>query len=113
MAKLANVETTTTSNAKDRAPAVAYINVGKRVKSENDPEKSFMLSPVFGIAITEQAEKKRLSKQEQSLYAAVLAKVEAIKAAGGAGQSHTINLDVEIFIPSDEEKVVEAGNFDL
>lgn len=111
MAKLAN--TSTSNKNDDRAPAVAYVNIGKRVQSENDPEKSYMLSPVFGIAITEQPEKKRLSKQEQSLYAAILAKVEELKAAGGVGQAHTINLDVEIFIPSDEEKVVEAGDFKL
>lgn len=110
MAQLKNAAEKSNS---DRQPALAYINVGKRVQSETDADKSYMLSPVFGIAITEKAEKSRLSKQEQELYAAILAKVEAIKESGGAGQSHVIKLDVEIFVPSDEEKVVDSTKFEL
>ncbi|WAI96196.1 hypothetical protein [Vibrio phage vB_VhaP_PG11] len=107
--------TTRTSNSEERAPALAYINVGKFVKS-NNPEAErdqYMLSPFYGIAIEEKPAKTRLSKQEKALYAAILAKVEAIREAGGEGQSHTINLDLEIFVPAAEAAAVEAGDFDL
>lgn len=112
MAQLAN-STETTRNSKEQQPALAYINLGKRVKSENSETGEYMLSPFYGITITEDAQKTRLNKQEKSLYAAVLAKVEALKAAGGAGKSHSINLDIELYIPSDEPAEVEAGDFNL
>lgn len=113
MAQLANTQTTGTRNNREQQPALAYINVGKRVKSENTESGEFMLNPFFGITITEDAQKTRLNKQEKSLYAAVLAKVEELKAAGGAGKSHNINLDIELFIPADEPAEVKVGDFNL
>lgn len=112
MAQLAN-STTSTRNSKEQQPALAYINIGKKIPSENTESGEFMLNPFFGITVTEDAQKTRLNKQEKSLYAAVLAKIEELKAEGGAGKSHSINLDIELYIPADSPAEVEAGDFDL
>jgi hypothetical protein len=110
---MASLKNESTRNSKEQAPALAYINVGKKMASDKPDGGEYMLSPFFGIAVTADAQKSRLSKQERSLYAAVLAKVEEIKAAGGEGKAHSINLDIEIFVPSEEPAEVDTGDFKL
>lgn len=101
------------SAANEKAPVLAYINVGKR--KETDEGKSFMVSPFFGMDITEKPRKNGLGKEDKKLHAAILAKIEALRAdPSNIGKAHTINLDVEIFI-TDLEKSddVDTGDYDL
>lgn len=105
-----NNETTTSNKVK----ALGFINVGKRVSGSVNEDSSYFLSPLFGITITEEPAKKRLDKNEKALYDAIVEKIEALKAEGGAGKSHSINLELELFIPSDEESKDEVKkDFDL
>ena len=101
-----NTVTNTRSGARakyDELPTLAYINIGKSVPKESNPDETFMVSPFYGIEIKEDARKPNLSKYERELFAAILNKVKGLE----KGKVHSINLDLDIYVV-DQEAVKEV-----